>query len=138
MTMMPEHIEELEQLASKATPGPWQYGDADRFDPSGEVENVIEREGGRGLVATIPTGEFEWDRARENESSRADADFIAAARTALPALCQEWRRLQMELKEQNDAYRVALREGEVMNEMIERLQAENESLRLSQNDTPPQ
>lgn len=88
--MTEEELARLEELASKATPGPWEWV-----------------AGSDALHAT--TVPHEW---HEDETAKiivtdshvypphgADAAFIAAAREAVPALLAEVRRLRAEKAE---------------------------------------
>jgi hypothetical protein len=114
--MIEQVLSELEKLCEAATPGPWRAGRADMVsydgagggpfknvycdDPRGGVHHVT----GDVLPYTVARGEGDKDECRHN------AAFIAAARTALPVLIAEVRRLQTTagnhfLRKQNDALR---------------------------------
>lgn len=98
---MKHSLEELERLASEATPGEW--GTEARL-PYAQKPRVLSREG--FLVAEVGNGQI----GRQDQWER-DAEFIAAAREALPDLIQRER------------------ESEAQIATIERLTAENAVLR---------
>jgi hypothetical protein len=84
----PDQLAELRRLAEAATPGPWES--SHNVDPPSDDNyhpNNPNREG-RGEGPTI-TGTYRDVKAM----AAADAAFIAAARTAVPALCAEVERL---------------------------------------------
>ena len=84
----PDQLAELRWLAEAATPGPWES--SHNVDPPSDDNyrpNNPNREG-RGEGPTI-TGTYRDVKAM----AAADAAFIAAARTAVPALCAEVERL---------------------------------------------
>lgn len=77
--MTPEELEKLKQLCNEATPGPWEsesYGGA-----IGDVAAIF----------TIATGD---DGDVKNAMTVETASFIAASRTAVPALIAEVERLR--------------------------------------------
>lgn len=77
--MKPEELAAIEQRASAATPGPWAtYRD--------ETWMVVYIDANNGVVVA-PEGD-------NLILSVADAEFIAAARTDIPALISEIRRLE--------------------------------------------
>lgn len=88
------NIDELEALASAATPGPWEagepnnWGDDDDIPQSGVMVN--------GTPIT-------WDDHSGDVFNPADAEFIAAARTAVPELIAEVRRLRDVVEQQKKA-----------------------------------
>ncbi len=71
---------EIAELADAATPGPWSYDDGITDDATGE----------RGKVpAVYQSGTADWICSPEAvafEQADADGRFLAAARTAVPAL----------------------------------------------------
>jgi len=84
--MKPEQLAEIEARAEMATPGPWKSHD-DARDPeitSGVTNDYIDSPKMR--LAYV------WDTDRDY--GRANSAFIAHARTDIPALCAEVRRLQ--------------------------------------------
>jgi hypothetical protein len=78
MTLTTEKIKAWRELASRATPGPWTANR--RQCETGYVE-------GKDLNGGI----IECSRGSD---SKPNAEFIAAARTAVPELCDEVERLQ--------------------------------------------
>jgi len=91
--MTDSELKRLESLCEKATPGPWEKGDFDVVGP-GNGPNT------ETLVASIYRHGFtKIEMSASHETSGPslfeDADFIAAARTALPALVVEIRQLQV-------------------------------------------
>lgn len=81
--MTPERRKELRELADAATPGPWFVDEAPRLQ--GAVSTLIE-----GLTRQVAHADgqaamFDY-RADTAEIQRANAAFIAAARTAVPDL----------------------------------------------------
>ncbi len=81
--MTPERLSALRTLAAAATPGPWEA------DLDAETEAYDPKICANGHVVADLGDEAEWD----------DARFIAAARAAVPELCDEVERLlaQVEL-----------------------------------------
>lgn len=67
-------LSELEELCAKATQGPWHIGHINENNDVGDVES--------------PIGEWVCASSRNNEA------FICAARTALPELIAEVKRLR--------------------------------------------
>lgn len=82
--LTPEQLAAIEARCERATPGPWRWDDRDDqlFDAKGELLAFGQPtyEGNHGIV--VPPD---------------DATFIAAARTDVPALLAEVRRLQSDL-----------------------------------------
>lgn len=111
-------LAEIDALAAAATEGPWEitYDHDDRPDT--------------GLSVKFPTaiGPFTWI---EHPTPREDADsaFVAAARTAVPALVAEVRRLQADW--------AAL--GPYVGELLAKLTIEGDELRaeLAARSTAP-
>lgn len=118
--MTGERLAELERLASAATPGPWRVGyPAFRcvLDHAGEAhgrgkcrysfegwrdgEGQVSRDIGYGPESVsgdeAPVVAGTWDYECGGVREPADAAFIAAARTAVPELVAEVRRLRAEL-----------------------------------------
>lgn len=91
--MTDEELNRLEALAAAATPGPWRLpGGKSYVMPShGEPYKVAQLGGTRDSPGLI---------AREDDRLHHDAEFIAAARGAVPALVAEVRRLRAELGQQ--------------------------------------
>lgn len=85
-------LAEWSRLASAATPGPWRANDASEWLTTGPTwEVVFTGPADDPLVA----GE---DVALANYVEQADAEFIAAAREAVPALVAEVERLRGDLE----------------------------------------
>ena len=72
----------LRELAENATPGPWEAQDYDDH-PGDEGSCVLTHEPERGTRAIAYAIAYPWTTP---ESCDADAEFIAAARQAVPAL----------------------------------------------------
>lgn len=82
MTVHPIDTEALRRLADAATEGPWEAQDYDD-NPGDEGSCVLTHEPERGTRAIAYAIAYPWTTP---ESCNADAEFIAAARTAVPAL----------------------------------------------------
>ncbi len=89
-------IAELERLAAAAAPGPWFYSETQDEYPVVYVE--------ASNAATV-LFESDW-------GTRADAAFIAAARTAVPALVARVRELERALAERERQLAAALATSE--------------------------
>lgn len=104
--MTDARLDEISALADQATPGPWEiaYDHDDRPDTGQSVQ--------------FPTaiGPFTWI---EHPTAREDADsvFVAAARTDIPELVAEVRRLRAQVAEldERDAWLSALEQAGVDN-----------------------
>lgn len=82
-------LDRLEALAAAATEGPWRAG------LNGGIALVVSRDFGPGRLPRqfrADCGHFDQDRA--------DAAFIAEARTAVPALIADVRRLRALVEQQ--------------------------------------
>lgn len=79
--MTNDELKRLRELADAATPGPWRASGSIVRAGTAPGEGPIVHEGGR-----------------VTDASMANADLIAAARAALPALLDEIERLQEELR----------------------------------------
>lgn len=107
-------LDELERLCEQATPGPWKWdeeGDANSNDWDGHgpdllALSVLERHGSLTLPKTV-IGSWGHD-AWGLDIEEVDAAFIAASRTAVPALIAALRAAERE----RDTLREALREAE--------------------------
>lgn len=75
-------LKHLEDLCSKATPGPWKGDEYEMTAPK---------------VKTLEEGRIKLVWADDYHMSEFDAEFIAAARTALPELIARVRRLEAEI-----------------------------------------
>lgn len=80
-----QQLSGIEARANAATPGPW-------CTDSWEIYQGAEYEAGAEWIG-------ETCRAGEMDDSRADAEFVAAARTDVPALLAEVRRLTARVAE---------------------------------------
>ncbi len=85
--MTKEQLEELEALEKKATAGPWEAYSASCCPDMGGVTSD------RGQVAQACVSRYGHPMTIE------DAEFIAKARTAVPTLIDQVRRLELELSE---------------------------------------
>lgn len=74
MTAHPIDYDALRELADRATPGPWE-ADTERY-----MGSAVAAPGGSPIT---------WDESEGEVFTVPDAEFIAAARTALPALLDE-------------------------------------------------
>ena len=101
----------IEQRANEATPGPWENAGCTVTNwPSGSPQPDE-------LAEIVANGEYStW---------RADAAFIAAARTDVPALVVEVRYLRSAFKEADDARDVVLRENAELRERVAKLEAKS-------------
>lgn len=81
---------ELEELCGMATPGPWLI--------DGPCVYALNEHGSNRFSAGIGTGFVQQSRLKSERTSadeiEADAQLIAAARTAIPELIAEIRRLR--------------------------------------------
>ena len=89
--MTPEEIAALRALAEAATPGPWYWrntGDAYLFGTRSKVVMAFRRMGMNSAqpVFRDHTTNLLIDAGKANINALPDAAFIAAARTAVPAL----------------------------------------------------
>jgi len=88
MTLTPEQLLAIRKRADAATPGPWTT----RY---GQRQLTVERESGKGLPLAICA---DWDLAPGyTPSPHSDAEFMAAARSDIPALLDEVERLRKQL-----------------------------------------
>ncbi len=69
-------IERLEELEKKATPGEWSCRQSGMFEDSYSIEGIVRSHNHTPYVR------------------KDDAELIAAARNALPALIRDWKRLR--------------------------------------------
>ena len=101
MTVTPEQLTEWERLAAEATSGPWAWeatGQQDNAWSLGLTEPAVS-----GEIVETEDGERPEVVEHVAESgaaeSKADAAFIAASRTAVPALVEEVRMLREKARE---------------------------------------
>lgn len=85
-------LDVIRARADAATPGPWRRHDT-HLPHGGYTATVLSGEGNAtDLIAWLPTwSEEPWDTRRNCWN---DAEFVAAARTDVPALLAEVERLQ--------------------------------------------
>jgi len=89
MTISDSEMKRLQKLCKGATPGPWAASVGGPWAASAGGPSPA-------WVVTADTGRGEVTVA---ETDRRDAEFIAAARTALPVLLDEVRQLRAEMAE---------------------------------------
>lgn len=88
--MTEEELDHLRALCDAATPGPWEDGTAMCCPDMGWVDGPK----GKGTICPV------YEAAKRTHTLDSnDAAFIAAARTALPALIEEVKRLRGLLRE---------------------------------------
>lgn len=99
--MTESDLTRLEKLSAAATPGPW-YTVGPPWLPSGQWPYVIAGHDDPHVGQLVCDFDFVEYRDREYrgrpDNSDADAEFVVAARTAVPALVAEVRRLTRELE----------------------------------------
>jgi len=110
--MTPQDLDRLDELAAKATPGPWE---ALELSMPGE--------------ALLRMGAEQSFSTRQVQVRDADAAFIAAARTAIPALVAEVRRLRDECGFNSDSLEAATKNGRIVLERAMKAEAEVRRLR---------
>lgn len=81
-------LQEIEQRANAATPGPWVH------DPANNGADIISH----GIRGGMPVGRT-WNGYQIDRNASANADFIAHARTDIPALLSAYRASQAALEE---------------------------------------
>lgn len=81
-----EQLREWKALEDKATSGPWQA------DNLAKVRCATDE--WKGLIADVGDGRYYNSIPRDIAQSADNAAFIAASRTAVPALCEEAERLK--------------------------------------------
>lgn len=92
--MTDEELAELERLCAAATPGPW-YWNAEDEEMHTTVAVREEWPPGEWYDRTIVLDGVWWNTGDAGvRASESDIAFIAAARTALPRLIAEVRRLR--------------------------------------------
>lgn len=125
-----ERLDELQRLADEATPGDWKVEEGTPLIWGGCIESeVFDFYMGRP-IAEVRMAQPTWDRTGKPMCGPENAVFIATARTAVPDLLAEVRRLQAEVHELTDP-----RYSRVSNERLQEnhdamleLQAENAAL----------
>ena len=106
----PEYLAELKRLCDEATPGPW-VKDGEWVVPEG-FDNDAWVTGDEDCPMPVVGM---WIHDNELLITGKDARFIAAARTAIPALIQHVERLERENDELAEDYQDL---GRVMNEAL--------------------
>lgn len=98
--MTPERIEELKKLCAEATPGPWRQEVWHNHDEGGwaAVGPHIKDTPGDDYYSSEEPG------SPSHEKATSDANFIAAARTAVPELIAEVERLRDRLRDYEPGY----------------------------------
>lgn len=91
MTITPAQLEEWKRLAEAATPGEWTQ----RLANDGTGDRGIKAPSKRNVIAEC-FADMDYDGERALSGCKANAAFIAASRTALPALIAEVERLRAE------------------------------------------
>jgi len=104
-----EQMQQYRALADAATPGPWE-----EVAESGEWWITSASDETASLYVIPDTGLM----------NQADVDFIAASRTAVPALLAEVERLQVAWSAEHDAYIRADEQARMARREVERLRAE--------------
>lgn len=106
--MSDEELDRLERLADGATPGPWD----DRHRGCLRIP----------IIAPHPARDADWrliaDVRSAGREREANAAFIAAARTAVPELIAEVRRLRAQIE--GHCERIA-KQNELLSKRAERL-----------------
>jgi hypothetical protein len=87
-TLCAEELDSMEQAAEAASPGPWEALIDPRVD--GAWVNVARDDDDK------PVALFDY---RKGPANQANARFVAHARTAVPRLCDEVRRLNRRIQE---------------------------------------
>lgn len=96
--MTEEQLREIELRCDKATPGPCEVV---RFDnEGGSISYQVETQIGPNHKI------LGWHDDLQNPKARHDAEFEARARTDIPALCKEVRRLRSELDEYAHKFKI--------------------------------
>lgn len=121
-------ITELRKLADAATPGPW----SNDTHLGLKSEGIIEGPGGGAVAMAFPFANVNTvARNGGRLFNFADADFIVAARNALPALLDELDRLREEREHLSDRHDRAVAEFNRMLYEKNRLAADNARLRAA-------
>jgi hypothetical protein len=101
--LTPEQIQEWKRLADAATPGPWRHRHVEPLAKWGVSVNEVEApESDACWIAKV----LNHEHCIRTKPGDQNAHFIAASRSAVPALCDEVERLRAE----NDRLREALRQ----------------------------
>lgn len=105
VTITDERLQEIEERANRATPGPWMT------KPSGANHGGFSLD---ALIAATAAGKFNRIYATPPGGTypAADQDFIAAARQDVPDLLAEIRQLRAKVAEQESELAAARRNGD--------------------------
>ena len=94
--MVEQELQGIEERANAATPGPWRVNTENLWmhgNPVGSFYAGVDANSNEHQWVSVITEVSAWDVG----TAAVDAAFIAAARTDVPALVAEVRRLRMEL-----------------------------------------
>jgi len=117
-------IDAIRKLTDAATPGPWKTGD--RFGNRSLGSSVAV------LAGNLPPVQLDPHR-----NGRNDAEFIAAARTLVPALCDELEQTRAALTASRENAANLANEVGALKAELERMRAErDECQRLLQSSAP--
>ena len=112
--------EHLRELTSGATPGPWEAGEPHGWgDGDDKPQSCIE----------TPAGVLTWDDHGGEVFEPADAEFIAAARTAVPALLDMLDQAEAERDWNLSSSRLAKEERIKANARADQAEAERDHVR---------
>jgi len=93
--MTPKQLAEIEERAKNATPGPWAVGVwADHMPESGLPCDIFVDDEHQDTVASFIDTYHRHLAIDQSGAVHADAEFIANARTDIPALIAEVHRLR--------------------------------------------
>jgi hypothetical protein len=127
--MTENELEEIEARAARATPGPWTYEAEDYNGDNWLVGSILAGNScldGKDYCVHITTDHVRASRLYRGSDASTDADFIAHARSDIPHLVREVRRLQAKLAdlehERADNHVLLWKVAEQQNE-LERLRA---------------
>lgn len=96
MKTTPKQRRQWREIADAATPGPWCTDPAPRF--AGAVSVVVDGVSRQVALADGQAAMFDCERGLEtHEVMSANARFVAAARTAIPALLDDVTELEAEV-----------------------------------------
>ncbi len=96
--LTPEQLAEWRRLAEAASPAPWRH--RDRLDDGTPHCDVLSDDGDSWCIVTGENPASSADGGYDMDP--ADARFIAASRTAVPALLDRVAELEAALREIND------------------------------------
>lgn len=99
------NIPEIRARCEAATEGPWETRPIDDCDPPGYRYNVYSVDNGGGWQICSLAGGTDSHELADDIEEQANADFIAAAKQDIPALCDHIDKLQSELSDAHKALR---------------------------------